>query len=258
MESSTLMFKDPFCSLAHLHLISSSLAYSFPNLSIVTFHCRFYIPRFCCSIPPFPHYPPPQHKAVRVLGIQWAVKSYKLLLLCVWPSNRGGRDREKEREILCFNTSEPESPTSPSPPSLPLPPLIHSDTDKHTHSCKTATHYNPNTFPPAHIHTQSTAPLLPIIITSSEHVTAQQQCPRHRRVKDTSTTLLQRVGHFTEVLNKILQSSRGIKALLDPEKSSFCHLYMMEQCSTHCTPSPQAHRPETCQKTGERSPRCML
>lgn len=150
-------------ALWHIFILSAPhLSYSFPNLSIFTFHCRFYIPRFCRSIPPFPHYPPPQHKAVRVLGIRWAVKSYKLLLLCVWPGNRGGRDREKEREILCFNTSEPESPTSPSPPLPPPYSLRHGQAHAQLQDCYPL---QPKYLPPQHTYTHSQ--LLPSSPSSS-------------------------------------------------------------------------------------------
>lgn len=69
---------------------------------------------------------------------------------------KGEIDREKKRERFYASTLlNLNRPPAPLPPSLPLPPLIHSDMDKHTHSCKTA--YLPTTTqipPPAHTHSQ--------------------------------------------------------------------------------------------------------
>lgn len=188
-------------------------------LQTVNFHFHFYIHRLWCSkppslrsssflpsLPPIPHYPPPRRKAVRVLGIRWAVKSHKLLLLCVWPSNRGGRakerERKREREILCFNTSEPESAPLPHCPFLPLFTQTWTST-------RTATrpHIYPLQFkylPPTH-NSEVSHPPPPSPLDLS---------PCHPYGKDTSTTLLQCAGHFTQQLDESLQPSRGIKPLL--------------------------------------------
>jgi len=134
--------------------------------SIFAFHCHYYTYSLCCSIhpslcpssflpslPPIPHYPPPQRNAVRVLGVRWAVKSHKLLLLCVCPGNRGGKQTEREGETD-FMLQHFWTWIKP-PPLLPLLPLNHSDVDKHTHSCKNA--YVPTTAPTSSPNTCTTS-----------------------------------------------------------------------------------------------------
>lgn len=72
---------------------------------------------------------------------------------------RGENERERERKESERFYASTLLNLNWSPPSLPLPPLIHSDMDKHTHSCKTA--YLPTTvqvaYLPPNTHTQWTS-----------------------------------------------------------------------------------------------------
>ena len=190
-------FQDPAYLWTIFSILSAISSSSLPLIlqicpsSISTVTSTF-ISSAAPSLPPLPSLPPqPQHKAVRVLGIRWAVKSHKLLLLCVWPGNRGGRgrEREREREIFCFNTSEPESPLSLAAPSSPYS-LRHGQAHAQLQDC-ISTHYNPNTSPQhththTHTHTLSlththTANFITLTITTtSEHVTAPPPSPPSR------------------------------------------------------------------------------
>lgn len=131
------------------------------------------------------------------------MKSHKLLLLWVWRSNRGGEsgggrtgEEKKEkggRAILCFNTSEPESPLSHRCPVHPL--FTQTWTSTRT-AARVRARRNTNTSPGTHTHTQPPHPSTPTPTPSSfEHVTVH-----HPHSEDTSTTLLQCAGHFTEQL----------------------------------------------------------
>lgn len=79
----------------------------------------------------------------------------------------------------------------------PLPhwPFLALFTQTRTSTCTAAglQIYSPKTFPNTHTHT------------------CKHQCPRHPHGKDTSTTLLQCAGHFTQQLEERLQPSGGIK-----------------------------------------------
>lgn len=237
------MSEDPACSLKHLlHLISHQLLISPTHSPIcpssISAVASTFIASAVPSLPPVPHYPPPHHKAVRVLGIRWAVKSHKLLLLCVWPGNRGGRDRERKRE-RDFMLQHFWTWIAP----LPRCPFLPLFTQTWT-STRTAARLLPTTTqipPPAHIRTHTTSSP-PTITTSSEHVTAH-----HPHGKDTSTTLLQRAGHFTEQLDESLQSSRGIKPLLNLRRaiSATSTRRSNEQLTTHrVLPTPPGTPPD--------------
>lgn len=212
-------------TLSHLcsifSILSSISSSSLPLiLQPVNFHFHFGIHRLWCSKPPslrsssflpspppIPHYPPPRRKAVRVLGIRWAVKSHKLLLLCVWPSNRGGRAKERETEeerARDFMLQHFWTWICPLP-HCPFPPLF---TQTRT-STRTAArpHIYPlqsKYLPPAH-NSQLSHPPPP---------SPPDLSPCHPYGKDTSTTLLQCAGHYTQQLDESLQPSRGIKPLL--------------------------------------------
>lgn len=217
--------------IRHQLLISSTHSPICPS-SISTVTSTFIASAFP-SLPPVPHYPPPQHKAVRVLGIRWAVKSHKLLLLCVWPSNRGGRDRERkpERDFMLQHFWTWIAPL-PHCPFLPYS-LRHGQAHAQLQDCYPRQPRKPP--PSAHTHTHLLHPP-PTITTSSEHVTVH-----HPHSKDTSTTLLQCAGHFTEQLDESLQSSRGIKPLLNPRRaiSATSARRSNIQLTTHCAPTQE-------------------
>lgn len=118
MESSTLMFKDPFCSLAHLHLISSSPLLFIPQSVYLHFPLSLLHSSLLPFHPSLPSLPPTSAQGCQSFRDPVSCEIVQIAVaLRLARQQRGGGDREKEREILCFNTSEPESPTSPSPPS---------------------------------------------------------------------------------------------------------------------------------------------
>ncbi len=78
-----------------------------------------------------------------VFGIQWACEIAQIAVAYVWPVTERERGGGERREIFCSNTSEPF-----------LPPRNHTQTQKHTHSCKTASPISPP-LPPSLIHLSS-------------------------------------------------------------------------------------------------------
>lgn len=112
------------------------------------------------------------------------------------------RERKREREILCFNTSEPESAPLPHCPFLPL---------------FTQTWTSTRTAARPHIYPLQSKYLPPTHNSELSHPPPPSPpdfSPCHPYGKDTSTTLLQCAGHFTQQLDESLQPSRGIKPLL--------------------------------------------
>lgn len=123
---------------------------------------------------PAPH--PPQRMVVRVLGMRWAVKSHKLLLLCVWRSNRGAkvgeveqkrRKKEKWEGRGRFYASTLLNLNRPHSHRCPVLPLFTQTWTSTRTAARVQTQRNTNTSPGTHTHSHAppSAPASPAALS---------------------------------------------------------------------------------------------
>ena len=249
------------------------LSCSSSNLSIFNFHCHFHIHRLCRSISPSPPLiTPPSAQGCQSFRDPVSCEIAQIAVaLRLARQQRGERQRkrkrkrERERDFLLQHFWTWIAPL-PRCPFLPL--FTQTWTSTRTAARLHIYPLQPKYLPPAHTHTHThthptssppPSPPPPPLSMWPHHR------PRHPHGKDTSTTLLQCAGHFTEQLDESLQSSRGIKPLSQPEESCRRHLHRKEQSpatpstrNTHThtythTHMNRAHRNKPLTKPGKRS-----
>ena len=162
-------------------------------------------------------------------------------------------------------------PPPPSPPSLPPCPFLplFTQTWTSTRTAAKSTHYSPNnprsthTHTHTHTHTESTSPS-PLLLHHHHLWTCNHtNALANPHGEDTSTTLLQRAGHFTEQLDERLLPSRGMKLPLNlrravsatstkkskapPPPTQHTHTHLKHRTHTHTC--PQEHTQQTCKRS---------